>query len=55
MVSLPESLDNIVDNLSTKMDLTYDEVTERLLDVTSKSINIKENDIAFKAYTPNKN
>ena len=47
--SLPQSMNNIVDNLQTKEDLTYDHVYQRLLDLkTPSAINSADNE-AYKS------
>jgi hypothetical protein len=45
LASLPSSLDNVVDNLSAKTGLTYEDVTNRLTDLSvHKSRNRKDED-----------
>jgi len=50
LCSLPPSLDNVVDNLQTKLDLTYDQVFARLLDLNVAN---KSNSADDKAYSSN--
>ena len=52
LCSLPPSLDNVVDNLQTKMDLTYNQVFARLLDLNAAN---KSNTADNKAYSSNHN
>lgn len=47
LTTLPEELDNIVDNLKTKQNLTYDDVCSRLLEL---SLNLTTNNDNNKAY-----
>lgn len=47
LTTLPEELDNIVDNLKTKQNLTYDDVCSRLLEL---SLNSTTNNDINKAY-----
>ena len=46
--SLPESMNNIVDNLQTKEDLTYDHVYNKLMDLRSPTSGNSEGDKAYK-------
>jgi hypothetical protein len=47
LTSLPSLLDNVVDNLTTKEGLIYDDVCERLMDLVSTSKKIIEEDKAL--------
>ena len=47
--SLPESMNNIVDNLQTKEDLTYDHVHQRLLDLKSPCAASSADNKAYKS------
>jgi hypothetical protein len=47
LTSLPSSLDNVIDNLTTKEGLTYDNVCGRLMDLVSTSKKIIEEDKAL--------
>lgn len=48
--SLPNALDNIIDNLTTKTDLIFEEVVEQLRDIHSIQNQTKDlGDVAFAA------